>query len=91
MTNEHREIARLTDELEHITDELQGADPGNLKERALRSALHDLRARPSRSTSRRRRRSASGSSAGRAGSGRGTRASTRPWSARRRTFEALYE
>ena len=44
MTNEHREIARLTDELEQITDELEGADPGNLKERALRSALHDLRA-----------------------------------------------
>ncbi len=43
MTNEHREIARLTDELEHITDELERADPGNLKERALRSALHDLR------------------------------------------------
>ncbi len=44
MTSEHREIARLTDELEQITDELEGADPGNLKERALRSALHDLRA-----------------------------------------------
>ena len=43
MTNEHREIARLTDELEHLTDELEGSDAGNLTERALRSALHDLR------------------------------------------------
>ena len=40
MTREHREIARLTDELERIASERPSAN----RERALRSVMHDLRA-----------------------------------------------
>jgi iron-sulfur cluster repair protein YtfE (RIC family) len=43
MTNEHREIARLTDELERITEELERAGAGGASERSLRMVLHQLR------------------------------------------------
>lgn len=43
MTKEHRDIARLTDELEHLTEELERTGIGTSRERALRSLLHDLR------------------------------------------------
>ncbi len=45
MKREHVEIARLTDELERIGDELAGAGARTSKERELRRVLHDLRAR----------------------------------------------
>ncbi len=43
MTGEHRDLARLTDELGRITDELSGAGLGDGHERALRSLLEELR------------------------------------------------
>jgi len=43
MTKEHRDIARLTDELERITDELDRLGLDAAHERALRSLLRDLR------------------------------------------------
>jgi iron-sulfur cluster repair protein YtfE (RIC family) len=44
MLQEHREIARLTDELERIGRELASAGAPASKERALRDVLRDLRA-----------------------------------------------
>jgi iron-sulfur cluster repair protein YtfE (RIC family) len=43
MTEEHRRLACLTDELERLTDELTRSGVGSSRERALRAVLHDLR------------------------------------------------
>jgi hemerythrin-like domain-containing protein len=42
MTAEHREIARLTDQLEQLADDLGRAGDGG-RERSIRSVLRDLR------------------------------------------------
>ncbi len=43
MTREHREIARLTDELDRIAGELEDRGASASRERALRTVLRDLR------------------------------------------------
>ncbi|HSJ51915.1 MAG TPA: hemerythrin domain-containing protein [Actinomycetota bacterium] len=43
MTHDHREIARLTDELERVTEELEHAQATTATERNLRRILQDLR------------------------------------------------
>lgn len=43
LTEEHREIGRLTDELERVAAEITGTGPGTAHERALREILSGLR------------------------------------------------